>query len=98
MNFLKKVITIAVICAIGYLILGYHYIILDGPIPHMLKKSKLTLKYTIYSTQGKEMNRVMSVPQLWNDGIGDLLLKEGKITEDELEAQKQKMEGDEEYY
>ncbi len=99
MHFLKKIITLAVICTIGYFILGYHYIILDSWFPpSMLKKSKLTLQYTVFNTKGKEMTRVMSIPELWNDGIGELLLKEGKITEDQLEMQRQKMEGEDEEY
>ena len=82
--FFKKLLTIAIICAIGYFILGYHYIII-GKSVKMLKKSELTLKYTFYSTKGKETKNILSIPELWDDGIGELLLEENIITEAELE-------------
>ena len=97
MHFLKKIIVIAIVCAIGYFVLGFHYIIVDKPFPLVFKKSKLTLQYTIVSTKGKELNKVMSIQELWDDGIGEEFLKAGLITEDELEMQRQKMAG-EDYY
>jgi len=51
-----------------------------------LKKSRLTLEYTIFSTQGKRIESIMNVDDLRNDGIGRLLVEKGKITEDQLEA------------
>ena len=82
--FFKKLLTIAIICAIFYALMGYHYIVIDKSV-HILKKSELTLKYTFFSTKGKEPQKVMSIPELWEDGIAELLLKEGVISEDELE-------------
>ncbi|MFC1495092.1 hypothetical protein ACFL6W_07425 [Thermodesulfobacteriota bacterium] len=96
--FLKKIVIIAIVCAIGYLFMGYHYIIVDKPVPLMFKKSQLTLKYTIVSTKGKDLKKVMSIPELWNDGIGEEFYKAGLITEDELELFRAKMEGEDEGY
>jgi hypothetical protein len=45
MYFFKKIMTIAIIAGILYLLLGYHYIVV-GKSVKMLKKSELTLKYT----------------------------------------------------
>ena len=93
MAFFKKIAIFAVIGAICYFLMAYHYIIIDNSLK-MLKKSELTLKYTIFSTKGKPVETVLSVPELWNDGIGELLLKEGKISEERLEMYKEKMEED----
>ena len=91
-HILKKIVIVGIIVAAFYFLLAYHYIILDNWFPpKMLKKSELTLKYTFFSTKGKTVETVLSVPELWNDGIGDLLLQEGKITEEELEMFTDKM-------
>lgn len=95
MAFLKKIITIAVVVAVLFFLLAYHYIIVDNSVK-MLKKSTFTLEYTIFNTKGKEVEKILSIPQLWNDGIGELLLEEGKISEDQLELYRQKMEGEDE--
>jgi len=95
MHFLRKIATIAVIAGILYLLLGYHYIVVDKSVK-MLKKSELTLKYTFFSTKSRSLDSVLTVRELWDDGIGDLLLEEGQITEEELAKYKAKMEGGEE--
>jgi hypothetical protein len=64
----------------------------------MLKKSELTLKYTIFSTKGKTVEKVLSVPDLWDDGIGELMVREGKISEDDLERYRMRKEAEEEEY
>ena len=96
--FLKKIAIIAAVCFIGYLFMGYHYIIVDKPIPLMFKKSKLTLKYTVVSTKGKDLKKVMAIQELWDDGIGKEFLKAGLIKEDEYVSFKAKMEGEDDYY
>ena len=97
MAFLKKIVIIALIVAILYALLGYHYIFIDKSVK-ILKKSNLTLKYTIFSTKGKRMESVLSIPELWEDGIGELLMEEGKISEETLDLYRIKMEGDDEAY
>ena len=77
--------------AFFYLLLGYHYVILDNSVK-MLKKSSFTLKYTIFSANGKTPESILSIPELSDDGIGDLLLENGKISEEALELYKEKME------
>ena len=95
--FFKKILTIGIICAVLYFLMGYHYIIIDDWFsPKMIKKSKYTLKYTFFNTKGKEPEKVMSVPELWEDGIGELLLKKGKISKSKLEKFTMKKEAEEE--
>ena len=95
MHFLKKIVVIAFIVAIFYVLLGYHFIIMDKSVK-MLKKSTFSLKYTIYSTKGKRAETILSIPQLWEDGIGDLLLQKRKISPEKLELFRAKMEEEEE--
>lgn len=96
MAFLKKILVFGAIVAVLYMLLGYHYIIIDNSVS-MLKKSELTLKYTIYSTKGKRPEVVLKIPELWEDGIGELLVKKKKISREKLELYKERMEK-EEYY
>ena len=93
--FFKKVLIIAIICAIGYFTLSYHYIIINKSV-RMLKKSERTLKYTIFNTKGKEINSILSIPELWNDGIGELLVEEKLLSKDNLEKYQIMKEAEEE--
>jgi hypothetical protein len=95
MYFLKKIIMIAIIASALYYLLGYHYIIIDKSVK-MLKKSEFTLKYTFYSTKGKAVKTVLAVPELWKDGIGELMLEEDKITEEQLDMYKTEMNSEKE--
>jgi hypothetical protein len=94
MHFLKKIVIIAILAGILYALLGYHYIYLGGKSVKMLKKSEYTLKYTFFSTMKKSTEAMLSIPELWNDGIGELLLEEDVITKEEYEKYKLKMEGE----
>jgi hypothetical protein len=82
---LKKLIIWAVILVCGYFILSNHFIFIGGSL-EMLKKSRLTLEYTIFSTQGKSVESIMNVDALREDGIGKLLVEKGMATEDQLAA------------
>ena len=82
---LKKLVIWAVILAGGYFILSNHFIFIGSDL-RILKKSKLTLEYTIFSTQGKSIESIMNVDDLRRDGIGELLVEKGKLTEEQLEA------------
>jgi len=82
---LKKFVIWAVLLACGYFILSNHFIFIGTDL-RVLKKSHLTLEYTIFSTQGKGIESIMGVDELRKDGIGKLLVEAGKVTEDQLEV------------
>jgi len=82
-NGLKKLIIWAVILLCGYFILSNHFIFIGSSV-QILKKSRLTLEYTLFSTQGKSVESIMNVDVLREDGIGRLLVEKGMITEDKL--------------
>jgi hypothetical protein len=82
---LKRLIIWAVIIACGYFVLSHHFIFIGSDM-RILKKSHLTLEYTFFSTQGKSIESIMNVDDMRKDGIGDLLVESGKITQDQLDA------------
>ena len=82
---LKKLVIWAVVLACGYFVLSQHFIFIGSDL-RLLRKSHLTLEYTIFSTQGKSIESIMNVDDLRKDGIGNLLVEKGKITVDQLEA------------
>jgi len=86
---LKKIVTWAVIIGCGYCILRNQFIFIGSDL-RLLKKSHLTLEYTFFSTQGKSIESIMNVDDLRKDGIGELLVEKGKITQDQLEEILQK--------
>ena len=84
MAFLKKMLILCVIAGAAYTLLSYHFIMINNSVK-LLKKSHLTLEYTIFSTMSKTNKAILAIDELREDGIGELLLEAGKITEDELE-------------
>ncbi|MBN1833356.1 MAG: hypothetical protein JW896_14725 [Deltaproteobacteria bacterium] len=84
MVFFKKLLFWAILCGILYFFLSYHIIYIDKSL-RLLKKSELTLEYTFYSADLKTNKAILSVDPLREDGIGDLLIETGRITEEEME-------------
>jgi hypothetical protein len=81
----------AIIGAVGYFVLSYHFIFVENTIK-LLKKSSLTLNYTLFSTKGKTNESILAIDELREDGIGDLLVEAGRLTEQELERLLNKIE------
>ncbi|MBN2123330.1 MAG: hypothetical protein JW821_03475 [Deltaproteobacteria bacterium] len=84
MKYLKKIILWGIIGGIVYFFMGYHIIFL-GDTPKLLKKSNLTLNYTFFSAKNKSNESILDIDELRRDGIGDLLVEEGRLSEKELE-------------
>ena len=91
MHFFKKLIIFAIIAGIFYGLMSYHFIFF-GKSVKLLKKSVLTLENTVYSTRGKSIEKILSEEMLWDSGIGELLVKEGMMSEEALDMYKQKLE------
>jgi hypothetical protein len=91
MKFRKKLMIWVIAGAIVYFVLSYHFIFVENTVK-ILKKSSLTLDYTLFSTKGKTNESILSIDQLREDGIGDLLVEAGRLTEEELERLLNKME------
>jgi len=88
---MKKLIIWACVAGAAYFILSNHFVFV-GSTPKILKKSKITLEYTFYSTQGKTNESILKVDELRKDGIGRLLVELGRMSEDELEKLTAKIE------
>lgn len=95
MYFLKKILIFAVIGTAIYFLMSYHYIFIGKQV-RLLKKSEFTLKYTFFSVKGRTTESIMVIKDLYNDGIGQLLVDEGKMTEDELSEFKAKLNAENE--
>jgi hypothetical protein len=96
MVFIKKLLFWAILGGIIYFFLSYHIIYIDKSL-RLLKKSELTLEYTFYSANLKTNKTILSVDPLREDGIGDLLIKRGRMTEEEMESLLDKIEGKDRY-
>jgi hypothetical protein len=74
--------------------LSYHIIYVEKRLK-LLRKSELTLEYTFYSADLKTDESVLSIDALREDGIGDLLVEMGRITEEEMLSLVEEIEGEE---
>ena len=95
MHFLKKIITVGILGGIFYVLLSYHFIVINNSVK-LLKKSSLTLQYTFFNTTGKQNETILAVDELRWDGIGDLLVETGKLSEEEMERIVARIEKEEE--
>jgi len=87
----KKIILLVIVGAIVYFFLSYHVIFIENTVK-LLRKSSLTLNYTLFSAKGKTNESILSIDELREDGIGDLLVDEGRLSEEELEGLLNKIE------
>ena len=94
MSGIKKIFIFVVLGAALYVILSYHFIIIGNSIT-MLKKSYMTLEYTIFSTKAKSVESILAINELREAGIGELLVKMGRKGK-ALERYRQESEEEEE--
>jgi hypothetical protein len=73
--------------------LSYHFVIF-GKNVKLLKKSRLTMEYTFFSTSGKTNKKMLAIDALREDGIGDLLVRMGRLSEEELEMLLEQIEAE----
>ena len=91
MKFAKKLLLWVVAGAIVYFFLSYHIIFIENTV-RLLPKSSKTLNYTLFSAKGKTNESILSIDELREVGIGDLLVEEGRLSEEELERLLYKIE------
>lgn len=88
MVFLKRVLFWGILIGVAYVIMGYHFIFF-GKKPFLLKKTKFSLSYTIFSIPKEEMLKsnetILEIDALREAGIGELLVEIGRMTEEEKE-------------
>jgi hypothetical protein len=84
MKYLKKLVFWGCIAAVVYGILSYH-LIFFGSTPKLLKKAAPNANYIIFSTQGKSPESILSIDELRNNGVGELMVQMGMLSEKDLE-------------
>ena len=84
MGWRKKIILWGLLGGALYLLVSYHFIF-DGLHVTLLKKSKRSLNYTFFSLQGKNPRKILAIDDLREDGIADVLIDRGKISEERAE-------------
>jgi hypothetical protein len=80
---IKKYLLYAVLAAGVYFLLAYHYIYCGGTTIKMIKKPEPNLHYTFFSIENKRPESIMAIDVLRENGIGDLLVEMGRISESE---------------
>jgi hypothetical protein len=80
----RKSLVFIALGALLYVALTHHFIIIDGWVK-ILPKSKWSLDYTIYSTHGQTPGNMIAIEDLRRDGIADLLVEAGRLTEGQRE-------------
>ena len=93
-NLVKKIFIFGILGGILYFFLSFHLILINNTIK-LLRKSSLTLNYTFYNAKGKTNAIILSVDDLREDGIGDLLVEMGNMSERQYTTLMRKYEYDE---
>jgi hypothetical protein len=85
MSIKKKFALFIILAPLFYFLLSYHIIIIGRDIKdiRLLKKSTYTLKHTIFSVKSKNNKAILAIDALRENGIGELLIEEGLMTEEE---------------
>jgi hypothetical protein len=92
---IRNYILIAILAYGVYFVLDHHFII-DGKDFYLLKKSQLTLSYTFFNIKDKKVESILETDDLRNDGIGDLLVELGLITEENKNKLEAKFDAEDE--
>ncbi|MGD9212094.1 MAG: hypothetical protein PVI90_15035 [Desulfobacteraceae bacterium] len=80
---IKQYFLWAVAGGVLYFLLSYHIIYSEKSL-YLLEKSEKTLEYTFYSLDEKKPEHILRVDDLRYDGIGELLVELGMITEEDM--------------
>lgn len=80
---LKQFVLWALAGACLYFFLTYH-IIYSNKKFHLLEKSEKTLEYTFYSFDNKSPENILKVDELRYDGVGELMVSLGMISEEKM--------------
>lgn len=79
---LKRYFLIGLLAYGAYFVMDHHFLF-EGKKFYLLKKSEPSLKYTFFNMTDRKTESIMKIDELRQNGVGDLLVELGKITEEE---------------
>ena len=79
---IKKYIICGALLFAGYFLATQHIVINERDF-RLLKKSELTYEYTFYNITDKTPDEVLRINMLRDDGIGEILVEFGYLSEEE---------------
>jgi hypothetical protein len=82
---IKQYLWWAIIAVAGHFLLSHHILYTNRSFK-LLEKPEMTLEYTFFSLDNKRPETIMKNDILRRDGIGDLLVELGRISEEEKAA------------
>lgn len=80
---IKKYIVSGLFLFVGYFLASQH-IVINKKDFRLLKKSELTYEYTFYNLTDREPGDVLRIDVLREDGIGDVMVEFGLLSEEEV--------------
>lgn len=92
---IRNYVLIAILAYGLYFVVDHHFI-MDGKDFYLLKKSELTLAYTFYNIKDRKIESILEIDDLRNDGIGDLLVELGLVTEENKKKLEAKFDAEDE--
>lgn len=82
---LKQYLLIAIAIGAFFFLLSHHFIFEGWHDFDLLKKKELTLKYTFFSLKQTSPEKVLSIDELREAGIGELMVNKGLLSEERLD-------------
>jgi len=79
---LKRYFLIGLLAYGAYFIMDHHFLF-EGKQFYLLKKSEPSLHYTFFNMTDRKTESIMKIDELRQNGVGDLLVELGRITEEE---------------
>lgn len=94
---LNRIIIVIIIVGFGYFLLSFH-VIYFGDAIKILKKVRLSSEYTFVNAKGLPVESILKIDTLREAGVGDTLVKMGKIDKERKEVLEKQFESDPVYY
>ncbi len=82
---IKQYLLIGAVVGAFFFLLSHHFIFTSLTTFDVLKKKELTLKYTFYSLEQASAEDALRINDLRDDGLGDLMVAKGILTQEELD-------------
>jgi hypothetical protein len=83
---LKSYVWVVLAAGAFYFLLSHHFIFFSLGDFNLLKKKKLTFKYTFYSIMQHTPYETLHIKELREDGIENIMLDRGMLSEQQLDG------------